>query len=208
VSAALHPSDDLLRAYADGRLPATPGLAVAAHLGACPSCASRVRQFEELGGAALLAEPGLAMASDALERALEGLSSPDAPAAKARSAGLPPAIGGARLGLRFRFPGGVWMAPILSPRSEGWRAVLVHAPAGAPLPVHDHSGAEYTYVVEGAYTDGGARYCEGDFAVADTHIRNHSLLVTAEGPCTCLIATQGRLRFRAPLSLIAPLIGL
>lgn len=198
-----HPADDLLAAHAAGRLHPAPRLVLAAHLEACATCREAVRRFEAAGGALLAEEPPIPTRADSLAKTFRRIETPPTPErrrASARRYGLPD---GQLRGRRW-FGVGRWVSAVDVPGGEGWALYLVRAPAGAVFPPHDHCGPEYTYVIEGAYHD-GATWAHGDFIA--TQQDDHRLQVTDDGPCLCLIACQGGMKWTGRMKILAPLLG-
>jgi putative transcriptional regulator len=204
-----HPSNELLAAYTSGTLPTAPGLVVACHLDLCSDCSAMVRRLEEVGGALLCDAPSAELSAGAVDKALAILEEPPpvSPATAApRASGLPPPLARARVGPRRWFGPGRWIAAVRTAPADHWRTFLLRAPLGAAIPSHGHGGPEYVCVLEGAFQNGGV-HVRGDFLEnPDDH--EHRLHVTSGGPCLCVIATQGPLKWGGPMRLLAPLLGI
>ncbi len=65
-----HPTDETLAAFAAGSLDEARAVVVATHVSLCPHCRGGMRAAEEAGGLLLERGPSVALAPDALERAL------------------------------------------------------------------------------------------------------------------------------------------
>jgi putative transcriptional regulator len=199
VSHSTHPSSQLIAAFAARDLPVAAGVTVAAHLEACPTCRLRVRLVEEAAGEGLGEQTAAPLAAGALEDVLQrlDLAAPDPPLSRSEPATtiadvrIPSAAGRVGLGSRRWLAPGLWTARVRAPATDRWRAFLLRAPAGTRIPMHQHGGAELITVISGAF-DQGRRYAAGDFAENDGQER-HELTVTSDGPCACLVSTQGRL---------------
>jgi putative transcriptional regulator len=199
-----HPADELLAAHAAGRLHPAPDLVLAAHLLACAQCREVARRFESLGGALMAREPPAPLAPDSLGRTFGRIEAPaPSPPSRrdARSAhNLPPQ---GQVGPRRWFGPGRWVAPVHVADQGDWSLHLVRAPASARLPRHRHAGPEYTCVLEGAFHD-GETWSAGDFVA--TASEEHQLEVTPDGPCLCLIACQGGMKWSGAMKFLAPVL--
>lgn len=206
---AHHIPDEMLAAYAAGRLPATFEMIVAAHVSVCDQCRAALEAHEMLGGALMEAEaaPQAAVAGDLLERTLARLDAP-APAATTRPAP-------ARMGIypgpvaealrhappRWRAAGGGVRQQILA--EDGKSSVrLLYIPGGQAVPDHGHHGTELTMVLQGAFHDETGHYGPGDVEVADESLE-HTPVADPQMDCICLAATDARLRFRSLLPRLA-----
>lgn len=95
----------------------------------------------------------------------------------------------------------------LTPGAKGQLRLLKCAP-GVALPEHDHSGSELTLVLRGAYRDNHGTYRAGDVAdmAAGT---GHAPVADDKEGCVCLIASEGKIRFKSFLAKIwQPFTGL
>ncbi len=209
MSIAHHPDDAVLLAFAAGSLDAAQRLTAAAHCGLCPACAGTVARLECLGGAWLEEEPEATLAAGAATRAIARLDDARpilvAPIPQGvREPYLPPFLTPDRLG-PWR-----WLAPRVEVRKVAFgeasptRALLLRAAPGTKLLPHDHTALEWTCVLQGAFEEGGVTYGRGDFAAADSH-DHHAITIAPGGPCVCLVAMQGDLKWRGALGRIANL---
>jgi putative transcriptional regulator len=181
-----HPSDESILAYANGSLKRTLALALGAHLEGCAYCRESLAVAEELAGGWLEGAPAADVEESALASVLERLEMPlqRAPLRTAR----PFTQRLQHMGRKHWLAPGIWMHPILKHGSE--RAYFLGAVAGKILPSHGHRGAEMTQVLQGEFFDAGTRYGPGDFLEAGEETE-HALLVGPDGPCVCLIASDG-----------------
>lgn len=207
-----HPSAALLYQYATGRMPLAPAITVSAHLETCSACRGAVRGVEQTEGRRLEGSQPALMEPAAFADAMGGIDAYEASApqdtATSYVAGitLPLATGRAGLGPRRWLAPGLWAAPVIASRADGWRAFLLRAPASTCIPDHRHKGVELIAVLAGAFLD-GKRLDAGDFMETSADA-NHGLKVTAEGQCVCLIAIQGPVQWRGWARLITPLLGI
>jgi putative transcriptional regulator len=203
-----HLSDQLLMAYAAGRLPEAFSLVVATHLSLCDDCRSRSGSFDAVGGAVLAGAGEVAMGEDALARALariEGMPLSTGPEPR-RAAGIFPApladyVGGDLPAVRWRRVGGGVKQSILATGRDA-TARLLFIPAGAAVPDHGHRGLELTLVLQGAFADDSDRFGRGDVEIADEAVE-HQPTALAGQDCICLAATDAPLRFRGLIPRLA-----
>jgi len=211
-----HPSDELLAAYAGGTLDQGRHIAVATHLGHCPSCRAWVASMEGIGGSILSALPPMAMADDAFRRLETQLDDTHSVAAPARPPadvladipGLLPFVHTLRAGLWTWVAPGLHLRQIDLPEPSDTRVFLLRSRPGIKLLPHGHTGFEMTCVLTGSYSHDGKRYCVGDFDFGDTGTE-HTVTIGSEGDCISLVAMQGELRLKGFLGrLIQPLIAI
>lgn len=207
--------DDLLAAYAAGRLAAPVGLAVATHLALRPASRRRVAAYEAVGGAVLETLPPDPVPARVWDCLLERLGSPDLGMEEygmgqddARlPAPLRPYAPGGLAALGWRRRRGV--AEVDLPlEDEVYRTRLVTLGAGRRYPHHAHGGHEILVLIEGSYDDGVAWRVPGDLTVADPSIE-HGMQAGHHGPCLCLLVTDGPLRLAGPFGRwLAPFVRL
>lgn len=213
-----HPSDALLVAYGAGALGESLALAVAAHLALCPQCRAAVAAVEAMGGALIEDEAApIAMADDALARALTALDAPPPPlsaaavAEKPAEAALYPQPIGAYLGPAARWrrlAPGVKRMELLRRPGRGGVAHLLRISPATTLPRHGHGGLELTLVLSGSFADENGRYGPGDLAEMDGEDLHQPIADTNED-CVCLIAADAPLRFTGVIGrLMQPFIGM
>jgi putative transcriptional regulator len=93
---------------------------------------------------------------------------------------------------------GVWHHRLaLRNRSEG-DLRLIRVAAGRAVPEHGHGGTELTLVIEGVFEDATGQYRRGDIQDVDDSI-DHQPIVSPDGECICLIATERPARFKSLL---------
>jgi putative transcriptional regulator len=181
-----HPSEQSIFAYANGSLSLALALVVGTHVRGCAQCRQAVEIAESLGGLFLDAVPPVELQAGAFANVLERLEMPETNAVPALAFSPAETNAGSR---RWLAPG-IWIRPILKDRALGVRTYLLGAAPGKSLPRHGHKGVEMTQVLEGEFSDGGLRYGAGDFLEAGDEVE-HSLLVGADAPCVCMIASVG-----------------
>ncbi len=167
--------------------------------------------MEAVGGALIDDMLPAAMASQALDLALARIERPysEPAAAPARRAPdgsrLPTALLRRKIGARRWVMPGMWVAQVHSHAPDGWRTYLLRASGGASLLEHGHNGPEFTTVLQGAFSDATGRYGAGDFAEADAGF-DHRPRAEPEGPCLCLITSQGGVKVDGLARLLQPLL--
>ncbi|MEP9351988.1 ChrR family anti-sigma-E factor [Xanthobacter sp. KR7-65] len=219
LSPGSHPGDETLLRYAAGTLPSGPRLVVQVHLSGCPACRSAVAGFEAVGGALLEAETPAATAPDALSRALSRLDTPALPPrgeagpAVVRPRGLPdglvlppgvalPApLGSRRMGPMIAIAPGVRVGMVRLDEDPDAQVLLLRIGPGRAIPSHTHSGTEFTQIICGRYGDDFGHYGPGDLVEADGDV-DHTPRVEGTEDCICLVAFDGRIRFRGLLGVV------
>lgn len=191
-----HPSRELLSAYASGWIPWAADLCVRTHLETCAQCGQDLAELETAEATFVESLPEAPMAPDALNALLAKLAETAAepePVASTTLGDVPLPASLRHVAFRPRrwLRPDLWVAHVDAPRREGWRIYLLHAPAGRKLPGHSHRGPELVCVLTGAF-EADERYAAGDF-VESPGGSSHTVTVSPEGPCACLIATKGRL---------------
>jgi putative transcriptional regulator len=210
-----HPEDALLMAYAAGSLSEAAALVVATHLALCPLCRADVGRYEAVGGQLLDEVDPTEIDDAALDQVLAKLNGRE-PAPAPRRAGPAPSNGIPQplrdyLGAPLETLKWNLLLPrvreIKLPCSEaGARLSMLKIAAGGSIPQHTHTGAEYTLVLTGAFTDSTGAYRRGDFAYADDALK-HQPIAEASEDCICLALSESPMRLTGPLwRLLNPLI--
>jgi len=193
-----HLSDDLLNAYADGRLAHAFSVVVAAHLSVCDDCRATVEARDVLAGVVLDRLDGVTLGEGSRSRIMAALDTSPSPPAPVRGDSIYPApvveaLGGQpprwqRLGAGIR-------QQILA--SDGTGSLrLLFIPPGKAVPEHSHGGLELTLVLQGAFSDSEGAFARGDVETARSDVEHQPIAETG-APCICLAATDAPLRFRA-----------
>lgn len=219
MTIAHHPDVSSLLVCAAGSQPEARAAVIAAHLSMCPACRAEVARMHEIGVALF----------DRIEpAALSGTT----PAVVLRAAEAAPDESGPLRGRCVKTDGDMPgpLVPLLGPRLDAvswrWIAPGVHAvkvplsagstgelrllkiAPGTALPEHGHTGQELTLVLRGSYTDALGTFAAGDVADLDADCE-HQPVACREKGCICLMATDGKLRFKGFLPrLLQPLFGL
>jgi len=190
-----HPSPEVLSDYARGALPAGLKLVVSCHLHGCDFCRREVAIWENTGGALLLAAVPVALADDALTRALAridgGAEAAPRPAKNLpeflKRFPVPPALHDKDIGSQLWLTPSIWFAPVRFSEESQSRTYLVYGKENTVLPEHTHRGREYTSVLCGSYSDDTGTFAEGDFEEADGSL---SHAPAAQSECLCVISAD------------------
>ena len=219
MTIAHHPDVSSLLVCAAGSQPEARAAVIAAHLSMCPACRAEVARMHQIGVAlfdrlepALLSGTAPVIALRAAEADTDGRE-PTRGRCVAADGDMPgPLV--PLLGPRLDAVSWRWMAPgvhavkvPLSAGSAGELRLVKIAP-GTVMPEHGHTGQELTLVLRGSYTDARGTFAAGDVADLDADC-DHQPAACPEKGCICLMATDGKLRFKGLLPrLLQPLLGL
>ncbi len=192
-----HPApEELLLDYAAGALPAGPALAVALHAALDPAAQRLLARLDALGGALLEGEEGAALDDAMLDRALAKLDSvaiEPRPAPAKTPAGFEwapaPLVRHLPSDARWRRAFGGFDEIRLALGGGDHRVSLLRLEPGKGLPMHQHTGSEYTVVLQGGYTDATGSYAAGDFAVGPGE-EQHQPIADPGEPCIALIVLE------------------
>lgn len=201
-----HLSDELLLDYASGSLDEANSILVASHITLCPTCRSRLRSLEAVGGMLLEEIDASPVSSDALSAVMDRLDEPEAAVpvtsrhnvSSGGTAVLPAPLrqylGGDLDAVRWvKKGGGVSMADVAT-TSTGQKAFMLKVDPERAVPQHTHEGNEVVMVLTGGYTDDGGHFVRGDVEVSDQTVV-HQPVADAGEPCVILAVTDAPIRF-------------
>ncbi|MGQ0457586.1 MAG: ChrR family anti-sigma-E factor [Hyphomicrobium sp.] len=209
------PDHASLMSCSAGSMPEAFAAVMASHISVCPRCRKELATMECIGTTlfdqlqpASVSRPAPLMALRAAEAGDD-----DAPEPAAARGDVPAPLVAA-IGPHLdsvpwkRLAPGVWHHQIeLSQPSRGELRLIKVAP-GMALPEHGHRGNELTLVLRGAYSDASGLYRAGDVADLDEEVEHQPIADPVEG-CICLIAVEGKLKFKSRLAqMVQPLVGL
>jgi len=198
MTVTYHPDEALLAGYAAGNLEEMTALIVATHLSFCGLCSGDVALLERAGGVLLDGIAPVALAGDALEKALARLDTVETPPAPPVSNDNTPAPLRAYLGRDLSETRWRRMGPRLGyvtlMRCGPLALRLLRGAPGSDTGRHGHRGVEYTLVLRGGFTDETGSYGPGDFQIATPDTR-HNPVADAGEDCINLAVTTGRLIF-------------
>lgn len=191
------PSEERLLAYAAGVLSPPQAVVVATYLALRPAAKDWVRRLQTVGGELLEGTAPVALASDALARALARIET-DAGEAKTPPplndmAELPEPLRRYALG-PWRWIGpGMRVRDVFAPRDGDCRVILLRIDPGRETPRHTHGGVELTCVLTGAYATETDRFKVGDLEEAHDDVL-HRPRVVSDQPCLCVVALDGQIQ--------------
>ncbi len=195
-----HPSDETLILYAAGMLEAGPAVVTESHLSGCAPCRARLATFRAAGGALLDALPPTPLAAEALTATLSRVADPVPPVPARRAPrrqpldiDLPASLRAYEFGRWWWMGVGVRGCRVIVPGQPKATARLLRIAANTKIPEHGHTGAEFTQVISGSFSDGRSQYLPGDFCEADSDV-DHQPIVDPDGECICLAAMEGQMR--------------
>jgi putative transcriptional regulator len=209
-----HPSEELLAAFATGKLDEGEHLVVAVHASQCSTCRRFVNAIESVGGIAIETVEPVEISQGSLDAVMTKIERAPSekltarPAREAGDEGLPTILRNYRIGRRRRIAPGVSMRPIELSGKGAARAFLLKSRPGTRMLEHTHSGIELTCVLKGSFSHVGGRFGPGDFDFGDGSL-DHQPLVGDGEPCICLVAMTGDLRMNGFFGrLISPFVRL
>lgn len=203
-----HPDDEILLSLAAGRLPDGATVIVSVHLEYCLQCRARVHALQSVGGAFLdLAAPH-PLTPDALASTLQRI---DIAARASRDAGAAPrpaleatvplkdvppleSLRTCKLSRWYWIGSGRRVSrvqPAYEPKSSLF--LLKIAPERS-LPLHSHTGLEFTQVLTGSFHNGESVLGPGDFDTSNREAQ-HQPVAQPGSVCVCLVWLEGPLRF-------------
>lgn len=210
-----HPQAESLMSCSAGSMPEAFAAVMSSHLTMCSSCQKDLALMEKIGVALfdkLAATPVLKDAPVIALRAGEAGPDRDDTSMTAAAGDVPaPLVSVLDRNLSAikwkRVSPGVWqhVIPLNDTRAS---LRLIKVAPGQALPEHAHTGSELTLVLKGAYSDETGEYGVGDVADMMGDAVHSPIADDLEG-CICLIATEGKLKFRSLLArFVQPFTGI
>ncbi|MFN0219753.1 MAG: ChrR family anti-sigma-E factor [Hyphomicrobium sp.] len=208
-----HPDRASLMSCSAGSMPEAFAAVMASHISVCPCCRKDLATMEIIGVTLFdqltptpVSRPAPVLALRAAEADVEDREP------NAADGDVPPPLV-AVLGKSLdsvpwkRVAPGVWQHQIeLSQPSRGDLRLIKVSP-GMALPEHGHRSSELTLVLQGSYSDASGTYRAGDVADLDEEIEHQPVADAVEG-CICLIAVEGKLKFKSRIArMVQPLTG-
>jgi putative transcriptional regulator len=196
-----HPAPENLLTCSAGAMPEAYAAVMASHLDICPECRREVSVLESIGGVLLADLPPAALSHLGKGASRVAITS-GAAVHDRKQTDVPRPIQrfvGATLdSVKWRrIVPGIWQHVIplsTSAKSNASLRLLKVAP-GVALPDHGHSGSEMTLILQGAFRDNGKPYNLGDFIELD-ETAEHAPIADMSSGCICLVASEGRMKFR------------
>lgn len=210
-----HPQAESLMSCAAGSMPEAFAAVMSSHLTMCPVCQKDLALMEKIGVALfdkIAATPVLKDAPVIALRAGEADPDEEAPTTAVTHGDVPaplvPVLGHDLAAIKWkRVSPGVWqhVIPLNDPRAN---LRLIKVAPGQALPEHAHTGSELTLVLKGSYSDETGEYGVGDMADMLGDAVHSPVADDLEG-CICLIATEGKLKFKSLLArFVQPFTGI
>ncbi len=209
-----HPEPESLMSCSAGSMPEAFAAVMATHISMCPCCRKDLSILEHVGAALFdslvptsVVRPapviGLRASEAGTGEVTPATSRGDVPSA------LLPVIGEFLNDVPWtRLSPGVWQHQIALSDGDRGDLRLIKVSPGYALPEHGHSGSEITLVLRGSYRDATGVYRTGDVADLSEEVEHAPLADAVEG-CICLIATDGKLKFKSRIArFVQPLFGL
>lgn len=205
----IHSTDEeVMAAHAAGTLPIGQHLVLSCQADLQPDIARNLAAYDAVGGAVIETAQAEHLSDAFIGRVMDALDDSEEttiPVAEKQEAPawMPAALADyldrADIELKWRSVGpGVQHAPIVTSKS-GERVYLLRATPGTKMPVHSHSGEEWTLILQGGYHVGKIGYERGDLHCEDESCEHQPIIDDDDEVCISLVADQGRLRFRNPL---------
>ncbi|MEZ5946183.1 MAG: cupin domain-containing protein [Hyphomonas sp.] len=205
---------ELYSAYAAGRLDPAFALMVETQGALRGDVRRSVAASEMIAGALLEHESRAPLSAGALDRAfaaIDALAEDDirVPAGDAEISALPEPLRALALeaagqgGWKLATPG-IRRLPLMS--GGDLEMELYRIEPGARVPRHTHSGAEYTLVVSGGFSDEAGGYGPGDMIVKGPD-DVHQPVGDADGVCFALAIRDGGLKFTGMMGVVQRLLG-
>ena len=209
-----HPDVSTLMSCAAGSQPEALAAVMASHISMCPKCAADLRTMDDIGLALFEDLTPVPLSQDApVVAARANEAGDDAPASKQGAGDVPaplvPVIGERLDNVPWkRLAPGLWHHEVpLSPGARGQLRLIKVAP-GVRMPDHGHHGTELTLLLKGSYRDKFGHFQTGDMADVDDEAEHQPIADAKEG-CICLIASEGKARFKSLIArLVQPIIGM
>ncbi len=206
MAITFHPQAESLMSCSAGSMPEAFAAVMASHISVCPACQKDLALMQEIGVAMMeqiqpvsVTKPAPVLALRASEADVE--SEPPGTAMLGDVPSPLVAVIGHRLdGISWLHAApGVWQHVIpLSPGARGSLRLIKVSP-GVKLPEHGHRGSELTLVLKGSFQDARGHYKIGDVADLYDDVE-HAPVADAREGCICLVANEGRMRFKSRLA--------
>lgn len=211
-----HPHAESLMSCSAGSMPEAFAAVMASHIALCPQCRKDLALMEKIGVTLFEQLDTVPVLKDVPVMQLRAAEADrgDATTADAPDFGDVPEplrdfVGGELSSIKWsRIGPGLAQHVIGLPRKGRGDLRLIKVAPGLALPEHSHNGSELTLVLKGSYRDESGHYRVGDVAdmMGDTP---HSPIADPDDGCICLIATEGKLKFKSLLArIVQPFAGI
>ncbi|NGZ12696.1 transcriptional regulator [Vibrio aestuarianus] len=219
-----HPSNELLKSYANGSIDAAHGLMVSAHIEHCAHCRDLVEQFEAFNAQAAFESNSQPNADNPIsvidfDRMFDNIVCLETISPSAMMKRPPKHV--EVNGKRFELPSslGNLLERMGEWRSYGGKVFSAHLDLGEEarmnfmyinrdvhIPQHTHKGIESTLVLHGGFSDEDGHYDAGAFIQRDASIK-HSPYTKASEDCLCLTVLTEPMLFTQGVARVFNLFG-
>lgn len=212
-----HPEAESLMSCSAGSMPEAFAAVMATHLTQCPKCRSDLAFLENVGAVMFESLHPAPVCGDAAVMSMRASEADAGAGSESHDLGvshsempasLAALIGGSLDAVEWkRVTPGVWQHIIpLHSQARGDLRLMKIAP-GQVIPEHGHSGSELTLILKGSYRDATGHYLTGDVADMCGETGHSPIADPVEG-CICLVATDGRMKFKGVLArMVQPFTG-
>ncbi len=197
-----HPDAGILADFSAGNLGMSPACCVAVHLEYCAECHSSVERFDMFGGEALADLPASAVDPLALPSLLRklGAAPTETTATSTRTStgemvprALSRLLPNGTAGIQWKKHTASLKSALLAIGDDTNQLSLLRMRAGRSPGRHDHSGSEWTVVLQGGFSDHHGVYGPGDFvALAAGDV--HQPVAHQNEDCICLASQDAPIR--------------
>ena len=202
-----HPHAESLMSCSAGSMPEAFAAVMGSHITMCPQCRKDlalmekigVTMFEQLEQTPVLQDAPI-MQMRAAEADLGTVTAGDTTVFECHvPAPLQSVVGNDLAAIKWKRVGPGIAQHIIALNDDRANLRLIKVAPGQTLPEHSHNGSELTLVLQGAYRDETGEYRVGDLAdmMGDA---THGPVADAVEGCICLIATEGKLKFKSLLA--------
>lgn len=203
-----HPSNEVLKKYAEAELNESLSSVVSAHIEQCSMCRSSVNSIEKFLATDLYSKTSPSQESlDSIWSNITGKL--DAKPRQEKSSDLSKpthiTVGDQTFEMprslrNINLPDMKWMSFGREGKiarlkgDESSSLLLIYLGPNEEVPLHSHSGAEYSYVISGSFAASGTVFETGDFAFSD-NTDVHTPKATSPDGCLLVSNVEERLNF-------------
>ena len=204
-----HPTDEQIRSFAQGNMPAAEALIISAHCDMCSECNAKLLTESERQASEALGEfssdPALdSMMAEIIQQPVPQIDSVALPLQSTieldgRTFAVPRALRRfvRKTGNWSSLVGKLWQAPV--DLGNIGMAHFIYMEKGGRVPEHTHKGTEHTLVINGEFSDGISEYDSGDFiSLNDGH--THAPFSDASEGCLVFSIVDKPLHFTSGLA--------
>lgn len=222
-----HPHAELLQAHAQGQLPLSMSIAVAAHCALCQECQTQVAKLTEEAAKLAFVSPSDnavqhnasndidVVDNDPWQQMLSNIMA--LPESTMHEPYIESSVSVNHKNIRYELPR-VFRQHIAQPWQQigkvsrmrfdldekNTRASLLHIEALGEIPQHTHKGIELTLLLAGEFSDSSGNYVPGDFILLDGNTQHSP---TTQTGCLCYTVLDAPLYFTKGLSKLLNPIG-